>query len=91
MARARILHTITTFAASAGAVEYVRLTAGGLPRDRFEVFVATRPGQSMEARLPSHVCLLPVPHLGRAIRSLAPRPGPLSRPRRVYAARIRST
>ncbi|HTP52070.1 MAG TPA: glycosyltransferase [Anaeromyxobacteraceae bacterium] len=66
--RYRVLHTITTFSASSGAPENTRLTLKLLPRDRFEVFLATRAGQSMERNLPADVTLLPVRHLDRAIR-----------------------
>lgn len=68
MTRYRVLHTMTTFAASSGAAENMRLTLKLLPRDRFEVFLATEPGQSMEATLPQDVTLLPLSHLARPIR-----------------------
>ncbi len=61
---------MTTFAASSGAAENMRLTLKLLPRDQFEVFLATRSGQSMEQHLPQDVTLLPLRHLDRAIRPL---------------------
>jgi glycosyltransferase involved in cell wall biosynthesis len=66
--RLRVLHTVTTFSASSGAAENARLTVNMLPRDRFEVFLAARPGQSMEPNLANDVTCLPVPHLVHRIR-----------------------
>lgn len=69
--RYRVLHTMTTFAASSGASENTRLTLKLLPRDRFDLFFATRAGQSMEPQLPEDVSLLPLRHLRRPVRPLA--------------------
>ena len=66
--RRRVLHLITTFGVSSGAAENTRLTVNLLPRDRFEVFLGTRAGQSMEAQLADDVTRLAVPHLGRPVR-----------------------
>jgi glycosyltransferase involved in cell wall biosynthesis len=68
MRRQRVLHTMTTFTASSGAAENVLLTLRGLARDRYEVFLATAPAQSMEARLPPDVRLLPLRFLDRPVR-----------------------
>ncbi len=66
--RIRVLHVLTTFSVSSGAAENARLTMNLLPRDRFDVFLATRPGQTMEPHVLNDVTRLPVRHLGRAIR-----------------------
>lgn len=66
--RRRVLHTMTTFAASSGAAENTLITLNRLPRDRFEVFLATAPEQSMEPRLASDVQRLPLRFLHRAVR-----------------------
>lgn len=66
--RRRVLHIVTTFSVSSGAAENARLTVALLPRDRFDVFLAVRPGQSMEPHVASDVTLLRVPHLVRRIR-----------------------
>lgn len=58
---------MTTFGVSSGAAENVLITLQRLPRDRFEVFLATAPGQTMLARLPADVTLLPLQSLDRAI------------------------
>ncbi len=64
----RVLHLITTFGVSSGAAENARLTVNLLPRDRFEVFLGTQAGQSMESHLAHDVIRLPVPHLERPVR-----------------------
>jgi glycosyltransferase involved in cell wall biosynthesis len=66
--RRRVLHVMTTFSVSSGAAENARLTVNLLPRDRFEVFLAVPPGQTMEARVARHVIVLPLPTLGRPVR-----------------------
>jgi glycosyltransferase involved in cell wall biosynthesis len=66
--RLRVLHVVTTFSVSSGAAENVRLTINHLPHDQFEVFLAVRPGQSMEPKVAGDVTRLPVPHLVRALR-----------------------
>ncbi len=66
--RLRVLHTVTTFSASSGAAENVRLTVNGLPRDRFEVFLAVPLGADMMLQVASDVSCLPVRHLVRPIR-----------------------
>ncbi len=64
----RVLHTITTFGTSSGAAENTRLTLERLPRDRFEIFLATRLGQSMQTKVPTDVKLLQLRHLVRPVR-----------------------
>ena len=59
---------MTTFSVSSGAAENARLALKLLPRDRFQVFLAVQPGQSMEPHVPSDVTRLPMPHLVRPIR-----------------------
>jgi glycosyltransferase involved in cell wall biosynthesis len=63
-----VLHILTTFGASSGAAENARLTVNLLPRDRFQVFLAVPPGQSMAPLVANDVTRLPVPHLVRPIR-----------------------
>lgn len=66
--RLRVLHTATTFSTSSGAAENLRLTLELLPRDIFQVFLASPPGHTMERRVADDVIRLPVQHLGRTIR-----------------------
>lgn len=66
--RLRVLHIMTTFSVSSGAAENARLTVNLLPRDRFQVFLAARSGQSMEPLVANDVTRLNVPHLDRSIR-----------------------
>src|SRR2546421_3305172 len=68
--RRRVLHIMTTFSASSGAAENTRLTLNSLPRDRFDVFLALPPRQSMEPLLGRDVTRLPVRHLVRPLRPL---------------------
>src|SRR6266704_44972 len=68
--RRRVLHIMTTFSASTGAAENTRLTLNSLPRDRFDVFLALPPRQSMEPLLGRDVTRLPLRHLVRAVRPL---------------------
>jgi glycosyltransferase involved in cell wall biosynthesis len=66
--RLRVLHVVTTFSVSSGAAENVRLTLKLLPRDRFQVFFAFPPGESLEPLVEGDVTRLPVRHLVRPIR-----------------------
>src|SRR5438445_9973396 len=66
--RCRILHTITTFPLSSGAAENTKLTLNLLDRERFEPFLATLPGQSMDAHVAPDVVRIPLRCLGRPIR-----------------------
>jgi glycosyltransferase involved in cell wall biosynthesis len=59
---------MTTFAASSGAAENTRITLARLPVERFDLFLATGPGQSMQPRLPAHVHFLPLRFLDRPVR-----------------------
>lgn len=64
---ARVLHLLTTYSLAAGAAENTVITAKGLPRDRFKVFLASRPGQGVEGITGDNIAYLPVPHLVRGI------------------------
>src|SRR5438876_2085288 len=64
----RVLHVMTTFSVSSGAAENVRLTLNLLPRDRFQLFLALAPRQSMEPHVATDVTRLPVRHLVRPVR-----------------------
>lgn len=66
--RLRVLHLMTTFSVSSGAAENARLTMNLLPRDRFDVFLASRPGQTMDPQVAQDVTRLAIPHLVRPIR-----------------------
>jgi len=69
--RRRVLHTITTFAVSSGAAENTKLTLNLLDRKCFEPFVATTPGQSMDAEVAPDVVRLPARWLRRSISPAA--------------------
>lgn len=61
--RFRVLHTITTFPFSSGAAENTKLTINLLDRSRFEPFLATLPGQSMDTEVAPDVVRIPLPWL----------------------------
>lgn len=65
--RVRVLHLITTFPQSSGAAENTKLSVNLLDRERFETFLATQPGQSMETELAPHVKQVPLRWLRRRI------------------------
>src|SRR5437667_11442273 len=65
--RYRVLHAITTFPLSSGAAENTRLTLNLLDRERFEPFLATTPGQSMEPEVAPDVARIPLTWLKRPI------------------------
>jgi glycosyltransferase involved in cell wall biosynthesis len=65
--RYRILHIITTFPLSSGAAENTKLTINLLDRDRFEPFLATVPGQSMDPEVAPDVVRIPLRWLRRPI------------------------
>jgi len=65
--RYRILHVITTFPLSSGAAENTKLTINLLDRSRFEPFLATPPGQSMEPEVAPDVVRIPLRWLRRPI------------------------
>jgi glycosyltransferase involved in cell wall biosynthesis len=67
MGRCRVLHTITTFPLSSGAAENTKLTLNLLDRSRFEPFLATAPGQSMEAEMAPDVVHIPLRRLTRPV------------------------
>jgi glycosyltransferase involved in cell wall biosynthesis len=68
--RWRVLHIITTFSVSSGAAENTRLTINSLPRDRFEVFIAVPPGQSMIPQITSDVTQVTLRRLVRPIQPM---------------------
>src|SRR5262245_44759570 len=68
--RYRILHTITLFAQSSGAAENTKLTLNLLDRQRFEAFLATAPGQSMDGEVAADVIRVPLKFLRRPINPL---------------------
>lgn len=68
--RYRVLHTITTFPLSSGAAENTRLTVNLLDRSRFEPFIASAPGQSMDPEVEAGVVRLPLRWLGRPVNPL---------------------
>ena len=70
MTRYRVLHTITTFPQSSGAAENTKLTLNLLDRRRFEPFLATAAGQSMDAEVARDVVRIPLRWLRRAINPL---------------------
>lgn len=65
--RYRVLHAITTFPLSSGAAENTRLTLNLLNRKRFEPFLATVPGQSMDSEVAGDVVRIPLHWLRRSI------------------------
>ncbi len=65
--RYRILHAITTFPVSSGAAENTKLTTNLLDRSRFEPFLATLLGQSMEPEVAPDVVRIPLVWLRRPI------------------------
>src|SRR3989442_8734962 len=65
--RYRVLHTITIFPLSSGAAENTKLTLNLLDRRRFEPFLATAPGQSMDAEVAPDVVRIPLRWLRRPI------------------------
>jgi glycosyltransferase involved in cell wall biosynthesis len=68
--RLRILHTITSFPLSSGAAENTKLTLNLLDRERFEPFLATSPGQTMDAEVAPDVVRIPLRFLGRSINPI---------------------
>ena len=68
--RCRVLHTITTFPLSSGAAENTKLTLNLLDRERFEPFLATAPGQSMDAEVAPDVVRIPWKSLRRPVNPL---------------------
>jgi len=68
--RYRILHTITLFPQSSGAAENTKLTLNLLDRKRFEPFLATAPGQSMDGEVAADVIRIPLRFLRRPINPL---------------------
>jgi glycosyltransferase involved in cell wall biosynthesis len=67
MRRYRVLHVITTFPLSSGAAENTKLTVNLLDRARFEPFLATAPGQSMDLEVVPDVARIPLRWLRRSI------------------------
>lgn len=65
--RYRVLHLITTFPLSSGAAENTKLTLNRLDRSRFEPFLATAPGQSMDLEIAPDVAYVPLRWLQRPI------------------------
>src|SRR6266508_35726 len=65
--RHRVLHVMTTFPLSSGAAENTKLTLNLLDRDRFEPFLATAPGQSMDSGVAPDVVRIPLRWLKRPI------------------------
>ena len=65
--RYRVLHAITTFPLSSGAAENTKLTINLLDRRRFEPFLATEPGQSMDSEVAPDVARIPLRWLRRRI------------------------
>src|SRR5438105_9171031 len=68
--RCRVLHTVTTFPLSSGAAENIKLTLNLLDRTRFEPFLATAPGQSMDSEVAADVIRIPLKCLGRPVNPL---------------------
>jgi glycosyltransferase involved in cell wall biosynthesis len=69
--RHRVLHTITTLPLVSGAAENTKLTLNLLDRNRFEPFLATQPGQPMDAEVAPDVVRIPLHWLGRALHPVA--------------------
>ena len=69
--RCRVLHTTTIFPLSSGAAESTKLTLNLLDRSRFEPFLATAPGQSMDAEVAPDVVRIPLRRLRRPINPIA--------------------
>ena len=68
--RYRILHAITIFPLSSGAAENTKLTLNLLDRGRFEPFLATAPGQSMDSEVAPDVIRIPLRWLRRPVNPL---------------------
>ncbi len=68
--RKRVLHLITTFPQSSGAAENTKLTLNLLDRGRFEPFLGTRPGQSMESEVAPDVTRVQLHWLRRTINPM---------------------